>query len=89
MSHILQPTPFVVNFSNDTYAQIDKAQGTVTIHQGQRVGLDTDWGGQVIAFLTLDQAQAIAEVLWVPWSQPSEAYQDVQPEQYRGEYIGD
>jgi hypothetical protein len=78
-----------VNFSNDTYAQIDRAAGAVTIHQGQRLGLDSDWGGQIVAFLTLEQAEAIAAILYSPWAQPDEAYSDVQPAEYRADYIGD
>lgn len=87
MSSTLTQAPFVVNFSNDSYATIDKAQGVVTVHQGQRQGLDSDWGGQVIAFLTIDQAEAIAAILYAPWSDP--ALKDVQPAQYRDDYIGD
>ncbi len=88
MSSTLTQAPFVVNFSNDTYAQVDREHGAVTVHQGQRLGLDSDWGGACIAFLTLAQAEAIAQILYAPWSQPDEAYQDVQPEQYRADYIG-
>jgi hypothetical protein len=89
MQHILQSQPVVVNFSNDTYAQIDREHGAVSIHQGQRVGSDQDWGGQVIAFMTLEQAEAIAAILYSPWQQPNEAYRDVQPAEYRSDYIGD
>lgn len=78
-----------VNFSNDTYATIDRERGAVSIHQGQRTGADSDWGGQVIAFLTLEQAEAIASVLYAPWSQPNEAYSDVRPAEDRSDYIGD
>jgi hypothetical protein len=86
MQHTLTQT---VNFSNDTYLCVDKAHGSVTLHQGQRTGSDSDWGGQTIAFLTLEQAEAIAAILYSPWSQPDEAYQDVQPAEYRADYIGD
>jgi hypothetical protein len=78
-----------VNFSNDTYATIDREHDAVSIHQGQRVGNDQDWGGQVIAFLTLEQAEAIAAILYAPWSQPDEAYRDTVPAEDRADYIGD
>lgn len=88
MQTIVQAHSITVNFGNDTYAQIDKAQEVVTIHQGQRLGLESDWGGQVIAFLTLEQAEAIAQALYVPWSQPNSAYADVLPAEDRPDYIG-
>jgi hypothetical protein len=78
-----------VNFSNDTYATIDREHGAVSIHAGQRVGNDQNWGRQVIAFLTLEQAEAIAAILYSPWSQPDEAYRDAVPAEYRADYIGD
>jgi hypothetical protein len=89
MLHIVQAEPFVVNFSDDAYATIDRAQGVVTVHEGQRLGLDTDWGGKIVACLTFAQAEAIANALYVPWSQPDQAYKDVQPAQERADYIGD
>ena len=89
MQTIVQAHSITVNFGSDNYATIDKAQGIVTVHQGQRCGLESDWGGQVIAFLTLEQAEAIAQVLYVPWSQPNEAYADVLPAEQRADYIGD
>jgi hypothetical protein len=79
---------FAVNFNDSTYAQIDRAAGAVTIHQGQRLGLDSDWGGQIVAFLTLEQAEAIASVLYLPWSQPDEAYRGVQPAEDREDWVG-
>jgi hypothetical protein len=89
MSHILQSEPFVVNFGSDAYATIDRAQGVVTVHEGQRLGLDTDWGGRIVAALTIEQAEAIANALYVPWQQPAEYYADVMPADQRADYIGD
>lgn len=79
----------IVNLTNNTFIVVDKQQGFVSINQGQRNGSDEDWGGQVVAFLTLAQAEAIAAILYAPWSQPNEAYRDVQPMECRPDFIGD
>ena len=78
----------VVNLSDSTYAVIDRDAGFVAIHEGQRTGSESDWGGQVIAFLTLEQAEAIAAILYAPFSQPDETYRDVQPAEYRDDFVG-
>jgi hypothetical protein len=77
-----------INFANDTYACIDTERQAVTIHQGRRLGDEQDWGGQVIAFLTLEQAEAIAAILYSPWSQLDEVYREVQPAEYRDDFVG-
>lgn len=89
MQGTLTQQSHIVNLSDSTFAVIDRDAGFVAIHEGQRQGLDSDWGGKVIAWLTLDQAEAIAAILYAPFSQPDEAYKDVQPAQYRDDYIGD
>lgn len=75
-----------INLTNDTYIVIDQAQGFVSINQGQQLGLDTDWGGQVVAFLTIEQAEAIASILYQPWSDP--ALKDVRAAEDRDDYVG-
>lgn len=76
-----------VNLPNDTFIVVDKVQGFVSINQGQRTGSTEDWGGQVVAWLTLAQAEQIAAILYAPWSDP--ALLDAQPAEYRADYIGD
>ena len=79
----------VVNLSDSTFAVVDRDAGFVAIHEGQRTGADSDWGGKVIAWLTIDQAEAIAAILYAPWSMPNSAYADVVPADQRDDYIGD
>jgi hypothetical protein len=55
----LPQTATTLQFSDDTFAQVDSGAGLVTIHRGQRTGADNDWGGQVIATLELDKLAAI------------------------------
>jgi hypothetical protein len=88
MQTIVQAHSITVNFGKDSYATIDKEQGVVTIHEGQRLGLDTDWGGRIVAALTIEQAEAIANALYVPWSQPDEVYKSATTAEYRDDYIG-
>lgn len=85
---ILTQDTQTVNLNNDTFVVVDKQQGFVSINQGQRTGSAEDWGGQVVAFLTIEQAEAIAAILYAPWSQPDEAYRDVQPAEDRDGYVG-
>lgn len=66
----LWPGAPTLNFGDDTYAEIH--EGVVTIHKGQRQGLDTDWGGACIAAIELDKALAIAQAV-LAMRQPSEA----------------
>ena len=53
----------MIILDRETYAQIDIAYEMVTIHKGQRQGLDSDWGGQVIASIALEHALKIAQAL--------------------------
>lgn len=61
-----QPTTQTVNLSNETYMVIDRNAGFVAIHEGQQTGEATDWGGKVIAWMTLEQAEAVAQMLNAP-----------------------
>ena len=53
----------MIILDDTTYAKIDMAYGMVTIHKGQQLGLDSDWGGQVIASIALEHALKIAQAL--------------------------
>lgn len=77
-----------INLSNDTFIVVDKDAGFVSVNQGQRTGGDEDWGGQVVAFLTIEQAEAIAAILYQPWSQPDSEYADVTAAEYRDDFVG-
>lgn len=74
-----------LNFT-DTFIVIDKNQGFVSVHEGQQLGLDSDWGGRMVAFLPLQMAEAIANALYQPWSDPS--LNDVRPAEDRDDWIG-
>lgn len=82
----MNTTTTTVNLTNDTFIVVDKAQGFVSVNQGQRLGQESDWGGQVVAFLTIEQAEAIAAILYAPFSDPS--LNDVRPDWERDEYVG-
>lgn len=75
-----------INLSNDTFIIIDKQAGFVSINTGQRTGSDQDWGGAPLAWLTLEQAEQIASVLYQPFSDPS--LNDVRPDWEREDYVG-
>lgn len=86
MTTLAQQTADVkqINFDDDTYAVIDLAQGSISIHRGQRTGSDSDWGGQCIAWLELDKALAILEAV-TPFSGD---FSDVLLGDQREDYVG-
>ena len=45
-----------LQLDKETYAEVNQRTGFVTIHEGEKTGSDTDWGGRCIGFLSLAQA---------------------------------
>lgn len=58
MQTITQITPSGkrIQFDDETYAELNHEAGYITIHEGEKTGSDTDWGGRCIGFLSLAQA---------------------------------
>lgn len=77
-----------IQFSDETFAVIDPAQGAVSIHRGQRTGADSDWGGQCIAWLELDKALVILEAVQALQAPFSGACSDVLLGDQREDHVG-
>ena len=60
---IAQITPIGkrLQLDKETYAEIDRDFGRITIHQGSRTGSHTDWGGKVIGYLSLAHAVQVVK----------------------------
>ena len=58
MNIITQITPDGkrLQLDSETYTEINQRTGFVTIHEGQRTGDMSDWGGRCIGYLSLAQA---------------------------------
>lgn len=45
-----------LQLDTETYAEVNQAEGLISIYQGQRIGEMSDWGGKSIGYISLAHA---------------------------------
>ena len=50
-----------LQLDGETYAEIDRYAGLITVHEGQRTGSEQDWGGRCLGYLSLAHAVAVVK----------------------------